>query len=189
MDDYSWKSRRSGVDRRMEHIDVSRNHRESDDRRDILRHEQVILSKLRDARMFRQVTDDQFRSIMRICVRKECPKDTVVYSEGEPADDMYILLEGVMSVSLRGREVNLISPIGIVGEMGFFTGERRSATVTVKGNAVLLRLDKQELFRLFEDDADLYVRFQAGMISSLSDKLRVTSDIIAKMREKLSSKQ
>ena len=129
------------------------------------------------------LTNEQFEKVLSICTRKTFYKDEVIYSEGTKSDDMYILTEGVLQVSLWGKDVNRILPISSVGEMGVFTGEQRSATVIAKNECTLLRITKKKLFDLFDKDKDLQIQFQLGILIDLSEKLRLTNEVIAKMRK------
>ncbi len=189
MDDYSKENRRSGLERRKEHIKVPDDRREGFDQRDILRRQQFIINKLKRTAIFQSLTDDQFKTILSICAKKESPKDTEIYFEGDKSDDMFILLDGVLQITIRGKEVNLMTPIGIVGEMGVFTGEPRSYSIKAKSDCTFLRLNKIELFKLFEKYPDLHMRFQNGIIIALSEKLKVSNEVIAKFREKLKLQQ
>ena len=54
----------------------------------------------------------------------------MVFMEGDRPGELYILTEGLLKVTFKGKEVNKILPISTVGEMGVFTGEPRSATIT-----------------------------------------------------------
>jgi len=131
------------------------------------------------------LTNDQFERLLKICTKKTIPKDTVIYMEGQPSEDMFILTEGILQVNLWGKEINRIFPIATVGEMGMFTGETRSADVVTKSSCTLLHISKDDLFALFEEDKDLYIHFQQGMILDMARKLRVTDELIAKLRSKI----
>ena len=95
---------------------------------------------------------------------------------------MFILIEGVLQIMLRGKELNLVTPVDFIGEMGIFTGEPRSATVYAKTDCVLLKINRYELFSLFEANKTLNNRFQLGMIKNLSEKLRKMNKIIIDMK-------
>jgi len=131
------------------------------------------------------LTNDQFESLLEICESRTFPKDAAIYTEGQRSIDMYILTEGVLQVSLWGKEISRIFPITPVGEMGLFTGEPRSASIITRTPCTLLRITKDDLFNLFEKDKDLHIQFQMGMIVDLSEKMRMTNELIAKLRSKL----
>lgn len=133
------------------------------------------------------LTDDQLESILGIATKLTFPKDWVIFSEDDVSNDMYILTEGVLQVTLWGKEINRLFPIRVVGEMGIFTGEPRSATVVTKTACTLLRFTKVDLFSLFEKDKDLYIQFQQGMIIDMSEKLRLNNEVIAKLKAKIRS--
>ncbi len=110
---------------------------------------------------------------------------TVIFKEGDQSRDMYILTEGLLKVTSMGRNVGSIHPVSTVGEMGVFTEETRSATVTTTTKCTLLRIIKNDLFDLFEKDKDFYIKFQKAMLLDLSHKLRMTNEVIVKLRSKL----
>jgi len=130
------------------------------------------------------LTNEQFESILNICTKRTFSKDTEIYHEDQKSDDMYILTEGILQVNVWGKEVNRIFPIRTVGEMGLFTGEPRSATIIAKTDCTLLRIKKLKLFQLFDKDKELHIQFLLGMLYDLSYKLRVTNEVIAKLKAK-----
>ena len=131
------------------------------------------------------LTNEQFDSILEICTRRILDKNAIVYKEGDASRDMYILTEGVLLVSLWGKEIGRVFPVSPVGEMGLFTGERRSADVTALTNCTLLQIKDEDLFALLDKDKNLHIRFLEGMLKDMSTKLRLANELIAKQRAKL----
>ncbi|MGH2364061.1 MAG: patatin-like phospholipase family protein [Chloroflexota bacterium] len=71
----------------------------------------------------------------------------VLCRQGEPADHLYYLASGRLSVAFHGehgaeRQVGEVSPGEYVGEMGVLTGDPRSATVHALRDSELLVLDR-----------------------------------------------
>ena len=131
------------------------------------------------------LTNDQFESLLSICEKQKVPTYTVIFREGDRPGEMYVLTEGILKVTLKGREINKILPISTVGEMGVFTGEPRSATITSVTKCTLLKIRKEDLFSLFRKDKDFHIKFQEGMLLDISQKLRLTNEVISKLRTKL----
>ena len=131
------------------------------------------------------LTNEQFEGLLSICTKQDIHSYTLIFKEGEPSNEMFILTEGSLKVTLRGIEIGRILSISTVGEMGVLTGEVRSATVTTMSNCTMLRIMKKDLCDLFEKDKDFYIKFQRGMLLELSNKLRDTNETIAKLRAKL----
>ena len=131
------------------------------------------------------LTNEQFESLLSICTKQDIPSYTLIFKEGDSSNEMFILTEGSLKVTLRGSEIGRILSISTVGEMGVLTGEVRSATVVTMSNCTMLRIMKKDLCDLFEKDKDFYIKFQRGMLLDLSNKLRDTNETIAKLRAKL----
>ena len=54
----------------------------------------------------------------------------IVFQEGEPGKDMYVLLQGSAQVSLGGDVIELAREGALLGEMALVDSAARSATVT-----------------------------------------------------------
>lgn len=63
--------------------------------------------------------------------RRLKPGDTLV-EEGEPGDELYLLLDGVLAVEVDGEEIAEIGPGAIVGERAVLEGGRRTATMRAR---------------------------------------------------------
>ena len=135
--------------------------------------------------ILRELTNEQFENLLSICTKRDIMGYTVIFEEGDQSRDMYILTEGFLKVTFRGKEVSKIYPVSTVGEMGIFTEETRSARVTTITKCSLLRIMKNDLLDLFEKDKDFYIKFQKAMLLDLSNKLRITNEVVVKLRSKL----
>jgi CRP/FNR family cyclic AMP-dependent transcriptional regulator len=90
---------------------------------------------------------------------------TVVFEEGEPGFDLYVVKAGVLEVRKRqdgdpdgaGRVVNYLSVGECVGEMSLITGQPRSATVRVPQRAEILRVPGLAFERMLHADATIAV--------------------------------
>lgn len=88
------------------------------------------------ARVVQEVTMDDGKSIVR---------------EGEFEDSMYFIVRGAVRIERGGHLVAELGPRDFFGEMAVFDGETRSATVTAVGRLELLRLSRNDLFEVMED--------------------------------------
>jgi CRP-like cAMP-binding protein len=64
----------------------------------------------------------------------------VVVREGDPADDVYVLLRGTARVSSGGSALRDLDAEDAFGEIGVVTGHPRTATVTAATDGELLRI-------------------------------------------------
>jgi hypothetical protein len=77
------------------------------------------------------------------------PGETLV-EQGEPGDELYLVLDGVLAVEIDGEEVAEIGPGAIVGEKALLEGGTRTATLSARtrcriGVIPSELIDRQEL--------------------------------------------
>lgn len=88
----------------------------------------------------------------------ELPADTVVVREGDPADALYVVVSGEVSVKARGeaartRHLRTLGPRSYFGEIGLLRGTPRTATVTTTEPTVLWRLSGTDFLAALENGA------------------------------------
>ena len=177
------RNRRTGFDRRGKKSRVQSVQRTGIERRELFIDQKKIIGKLKNTPIFNELTITEFKNILSICSKQTFLKNEIIYYEGSKSDDMYISIEGILKVTLKGNELSLITPVDLIGEMGIFTHEPRSATVSAKTDCVLLKLTRVELNNLFEKKSMLRNRFYLGMIINLSNKLRKANEFITKLKK------
>ena len=85
----------------------------------------------------------------------ELPDGAVVVREGDPADALYVVVRGELSVSGRGehgqvRHLRTLGPRSYFGEIGLLRGGLRTATVQTTEPTVLWRLPGQDFASALE---------------------------------------
>ncbi len=158
--------------------------RPEQERRVLERHQVHFIKILRKIPIFRDLTVPQFGTILNICSKHLLKEGDVLFRADEESNEMFLLITGVLKVEFRdGREFSRIHPLGIVGEMGIFTGEHRSATIEALTDCIVLSIHRTELMRLFERDTLLASHVLKNVIRDLSEKLRTNNVIIEEMKQ------
>lgn len=67
----------------------------------------------------------------------------VVFREGSPGDCLYVVIEGGITITSRGRILNVVGPGDLFGEMALIDDEPRSATATASGRVRLAVISEQ----------------------------------------------
>jgi CRP-like cAMP-binding protein len=82
------------------------------------------------------------------------PAGTAIIRQGDPADALWILVEGRLQVSIDvdgvQRELPPVDAPGYVGELGLLRGEPRSATVVTAADSRLLRIAGEDFLAALE---------------------------------------
>lgn len=102
---------------------------------------------------------------------KEFAKGTVLFQEGEPGKDMFVLQSGKISISKKVRDVEkilaVLGPGEFFGEMAIISNKPRNATATVMEDAKLLVIDPKTFEAMIRGNAEIAVR----MIKKLAERL------------------
>lgn len=106
---------------------------------------------------------------------------TVLMSEGDFGTFMVAILWGRLEVSVAGtrhatREVAVLGPGDIVGEMSLLTGARRSATVTAAKKISALEIPKTALEGLIVESPGLIARFAEMIEQRHAELSRIHDD-------------
>jgi hypothetical protein len=95
---------------------------------------------------------------------------TIVIREGEPADDLFVIADGAMSVTSEGRELEGLATGDHFGEIGVIERRPRTATVVALVDSDLYRIRGDDFIRAVSEAPRLSGRFA----SSVTTRLRRT---------------
>ena len=84
----------------------------------------------------RQLSATIMRGGAKPAVRK-LPADALLTEQGEPGDDIYLLLDGVLSVWVDGAQVGEVGPGAVIGERALLEHGRRTATLRAVTDCVV----------------------------------------------------
>ena len=144
----------------------------------------VIAAQLREIGLFGALSDEVLDHLCNTLSERRFGAGETVFREGEPAREMYVLLDGEMEVlkkSRRGRDqrVAILGPNDSFGEMSIIDMQSRSATVRALGPARVLRISTEDMDALYRHDLKSYALIVLNLARDLSRRLRVTDSILA----------
>lgn len=133
--------------------------------------------------LFADLKTDQVVALLKVCDRRKLEPREYLCAFGEPSNEMFILLNGELSVrTAEGVQIAKIAPIAPVGEMGIFTGEKRSATVMASTTSSLLVLSKVKLDMFMRRNPPIEIAISRSLINTLSQRLRTANQEIAHLQ-------
>lgn len=144
----------------------------------------VTIAQLREVGLFGALSDEFLEHLVgTLGVMRILPGATV-FREGEPAREMYVVLDGEMEVlkkSRRGREtrVAILGANDTLGEMSIIDMQPRSATVRALAPSRLLKISTEEMDALYRHDLKSYTLIILNIARDLSRRLRVTDGLLA----------
>ncbi|SNR83148.1 cyclic nucleotide-binding domain-containing protein [Puniceibacterium sediminis] len=120
-----------------------------------------------------QLDDHDITWLVKNGRKRNTTAGNVLIEQGVKSDDMYIVLEGHLHVSVDG--IGVVAELGvgeIVGEMSFVDSMPPSATILAKDVGVVLCIDKQDMREELDDNTGFSSRFYRALSLFLADRLR-----------------
>jgi CRP-like cAMP-binding protein len=109
---------------------------------------------------------------------------SLIFSEGEPAKEMVIVLSGELAVCKRGQQgaearIATLKAGDVAGEMSLVDIQPRSAAVRSLGPAALAVLTQGDLLTLYREDRDAYTILVLNIAREISRRLRRVDALLA----------
>jgi predicted MFS family arabinose efflux permease len=95
------------------------------------------------------------------------PADVPVIVEGDEPDDLYVVVEGEVRVTVGGRHLDVLGPDSWFGEIGIVDRRPRTASVTPIGATVLWRLPGAVFLDVLEESAAP----PTALVEAIADRL------------------
>jgi signal transduction histidine kinase len=130
--------------------------------------------------LFSSFCADEIRSFAQNISEEVFEPNEILFHEGMPGQDMYILLEGSLKIFKDGRTITIIEAIDYVGEMSIIEDKPRSATVQAIEYCRLLKIS----YKQFQEYFATQPRSLVSLMMTLSQRIRKDTKLIAKEFEK-----
>jgi SulP family sulfate permease len=113
-------------------------------------------------------------------VRMELETGTTLIRQNDPAEDVFVLESGRLSVEMVTIEgtrmrVSTIEPGVVVGEVAHYAGVPRTADVIAESPSVVLRLSDASMERLEAQDPALAANVHRWLATTLAERLSETT--------------
>ena len=128
--------------------------------------------------LFEGLGQDDVQSLLRVGVLKSYEAEEVIYSKGDPSDEMLVLLRGKLSVTAEsGAELAELRPGTPIGEMGVFTGEPRSANIVAVQSSTGIVIGRDEISVLLGTHTDIHLAVSKNLVRILSQRLMDANEL------------
>jgi CRP/FNR family cyclic AMP-dependent transcriptional regulator len=123
---------------------------------------------LSDVPMFEHVQSAELAKIAEITHELVVPAGKRVFSEGDYGDELYIIVEGAIRITLGDRTLASLGARDYFGEMSLLDGEPRSASALAMEDTLLLRIRQADFHKILARNFDATL----AVIRTLSRRLR-----------------
>ena len=97
------------------------------------------------------------------------PSGSVIIQQGDPADDIFSMVEGLAEVLVNDMAVAKIRPGELFGTMAALTGSHRNATVRAMESCSVIRVPKDRFFELIRSRPAAVQGLLVDMAKSISE--------------------
>jgi len=142
---------------------------------------QSALSVLKKVPLFRTLSKSELKEVTRIMHRRQYDFDEPIFHEGEPGVGMYIVLDGVISIS-KGTKDSVQDELAelargeFFGELALLDESPRSATAISKDKSKVIGLFRPDLLDLIDRKPRLGNKLLFELAHLIGERLKHTND-------------
>jgi len=154
--------------------------------------EHEVLTKqeaLRGIPLFTHLLYREQAEILAISDVRTYPEGQAIVTEGEPGEDLYVILRGQVAVEKDGVAITTIPAGGYFGEMGLVDDSRRSATVRSLETVRVMVITRADMMNVMRREPVLAVKLLWSFVQGLSQRLRTVNAELTEARNELSAVQ
>jgi CRP-like cAMP-binding protein len=134
----------------------------------------LILEKvvvLKSVELFAATPESDLVEVAHIAKEMEFRRGEEVIREGEPGDAMFIVVNGSVRIHREGKDLAVVGPRQVFGEMAALDPEPRAASATALEDTLLLSISGQHLYDLMAE----HLEVAKGVIRVLCQRVRATN--------------
>lgn len=129
--------------------------------------------------LFRGLAEEDWAAIAPLLHGHCFPKDSYIFFQGDPPDALYIIWMGRVKLvrhTDNGRDVvvEVLGPGQLIGEMAILDGRPYATTAHTLEDVAVVTVGRRDFYMLLER----YPRVAMGVISELSRRLRLTTEMV-----------
>jgi SulP family sulfate permease len=129
------------------------------------------------------VDHDVAVKVAAYCDRMDFSRGATLIEQGTPSADIFFVERGHASVSVASDghtpvRLATVGPGAILGEVAFYLGEQRSASVIAEEDMIVWRFSRESIERLQAEMPDIGLRFHEGIATMLAKRLMQTNHLV-----------
>lgn len=145
---------------------------------------QARLAILAPMPLFHHCTERELRAVAQATHPRRLAAGTVIFEEGQPGTELYIVISGRVDVVKGGATIASLGPGSNFGEMAMLDDPVRSATARTAEDTELMVISRQAFFALLRGNPPLAVKMLWNLLLRLSANLRQTSARVAELEQR-----
>jgi hypothetical protein len=134
----------------------------------------AVIRILKRMSLFEGLNIEQVKRLAGACTFETFGASTPIFHQNDPADKMFVILEGEVAINFEGRdsEVGIVSAGECLGEVALLTNGCHSATATTKSALKAAVLSREVICTLVRRRPDVGVQIYNNLAIGLAEKLK-----------------
>ncbi len=133
-----------------------------------------LFSKLqKNYSFFSEMTDQEMACFFRLCSRSTFSTGEKIFEMDQTGECFYIIVIGKVAINTKEKEIALLGPGQVFGEMAILEKSVRSATATAMEKTLVFGVERQILSDILPK---LGFRVATSLARDLSNKLRMANE-------------
>jgi CRP-like cAMP-binding protein len=149
----------------------------------------ISAAELHGIHIFQDFSEEDLRRLGELFEPVVAKEGDVLFAQGQPADAFYLLTAGEVSLRQDDREVYLLKPPCIVGELGATTGLSRHCRAVVGPATILRRADADRLHDFCSRYPAIGLSFYRALLDAAAHKIAHDQRRTSEMREHIITTQ
>lgn len=140
------------------------------------------LNILREMPIFQHLEYVELIEVLNVSRQASFAVGEEIFSEGTEGDEMFVILEGVVSIRKSGKEVITLAQGGHFGEMALMDRNTRSASAVALEPTRVISVQRRPLFHLMQQNKEIAVKLLWCFMQVLTQRLRYTTEDLERER-------
>ena len=135
------------------------------------------INQLASYPVFSRLSEEQLQKFYDICLEETFLPGSVLHKQGDPAENIYIILQGQVAeeLTVSGRALSPLQPLGagdVTGCSALFPPNVHTCTARAITEVNVLVVDSEKMRKLFDDDCEIARSFYRHVIGALHHRMR-----------------
>ncbi len=144
----------------------------------------ISTNEIKKFPIIKEFPDDLIKKILKYFKRQIYEKNDVIIFEGEANQDLYLILDGKVSVFKNKKKISEVEKGDIFGEISLFLDEPRSATCIAEEKTVVLKIKGEKIKEILKENIRAKEELEKIVEERISNSKEVDEKIKTKFLEK-----
>ncbi|NNG01617.1 MAG: cyclic nucleotide-binding domain-containing protein [Desulfobacteraceae bacterium] len=132
--------------------------------------------------LFEYLNDIELDQLLGISLKKRFPANAIIFNEGDSSDALYIVKKGkaaAVCFDEEGKQIilNLFGPTDYFGEMSFFDGSSRCATIVTREPSEFAIIPRQSFLGIVSSNPTILEQLVKGLLQKIRKATQQIEDL------------